>query len=97
MSDHTEYSLGVLILERYPDSFGSSFFSVVSLGVMCSTTDKSTHACTLLESMRCGLRCCLAVAAGEGAGMGASDDLWEVRSEERRVGKECRSRWSPYH
>ena len=23
--------------------------------------------------------------------------LAEVRSEERRVGKECRSRWSPYH
>ena len=23
--------------------------------------------------------------------------LYEVRSEERRVGKECRSRWSPYH
>src|SRR5260221_896242 len=26
--------------------------------------------------------------------------LWDVtrhRSEERRVGKECRSRWSPYH
>ena len=26
--------------------------------------------------------------------------LWqqpELRSEERRVGKECRSRWSPYH
>src|SRR3712207_2138899 len=22
---------------------------------------------------------------------------WENRSEERRVGKECRSRWSPYH
>ena len=21
----------------------------------------------------------------------------EMRSEERRVGKECRSRWSPYH
>ena len=26
------------------------------------------------------------------------DDVIEVvRSEERRVGKECRSRWSPYH
>jgi len=29
------------------------------------------------------------------------DDPWplvnEIRSEERRVGKECRSRWSPYH
>src|ERR1051325_521070 len=23
--------------------------------------------------------------------------LWNARSEERRVGKECRSRWSPYH
>ena len=23
--------------------------------------------------------------------------LLESRSEERRVGKECRSRWSPYH
>ena len=22
---------------------------------------------------------------------------WFLRSEERRVGKECRSRWSPYH
>ena len=28
------------------------------------------------------------------------NELWELkkaRSEERRVGKECRSRWSPYH
>src|SRR2546427_1660956 len=27
------------------------------------------------------------------------EPLWQVlaRSEERRVGKECRSRWSPYH
>ena len=24
-------------------------------------------------------------------------DLIKERSEERRVGKECRSRWSPYH
>ena len=24
-------------------------------------------------------------------------DVTNVRSEERRVGKECRSRWSPYH
>ena len=25
------------------------------------------------------------------------DDRIHLRSEERRVGKECRSRWSPYH
>ena len=29
--------------------------------------------------------------------MKANTDLLEERSEERRVGKECRSRWSPYH
>src|SRR5256885_9865828 len=45
---------------------------------------------------------CLAVCpAGEDViGPYLSDrkaHLKEVRSEERRVGKECRSRWSPYH
>ena len=25
------------------------------------------------------------------------DNMEVLRSEERRVGKECRSRWSPYH
>ena len=28
---------------------------------------------------------------------GLVTDLTPPRSEERRVGKECRSRWSPYH
>ena len=27
----------------------------------------------------------------------ATSKITKVRSEERRVGKECRSRWSPYH
>jgi len=30
-------------------------------------------------------------------GAAAGDQAESVRSEERRVGKECRSRWSPYH
>ena len=30
----------------------------------------------------------------KGTGTGS---VTNVRSEERRVGKECRSRWSPYH
>src|SRR5258708_35083426 len=30
-------------------------------------------------------------------GGGANDWAMAGRSEERRVGKECRSRWSPYH
>ena len=28
---------------------------------------------------------------------GAKTQFEAIRSEERRVGKECRSRWSPYH
>src|SRR5712672_421381 len=30
-------------------------------------------------------------------GDGTTRALADLRSEERRVGKECRSRWSPYH
>src|SRR2546426_7651490 len=30
-------------------------------------------------------------------GYNESQNIVDVRSEERRVGKECRSRWSPYH
>ena len=30
-------------------------------------------------------------------GVNSSDAFVLSRSEERRVGKECRSRWSPYH
>src|SRR2546430_16611339 len=27
----------------------------------------------------------------------SNSEVYNTRSEERRVGKECRSRWSPYH
>src|SRR2546422_4191691 len=36
-------------------------------------------------------------AASGAAGPSRSPRRPEDRSEERRVGKECRSRWSPYH
>ena len=36
------------------------------------------------------------IANTKGDGEKSGEDFW-VRSEERRVGKECRSRWSPYH
>src|SRR3989475_8712175 len=40
------------------------------------------------------------LVTGQGPGRGGPDHsvaLVRRRSEERRVGKECRSRWSPYH
>ena len=36
-------------------------------------------------------------ANGHGGSRRLEDALAAERSEERRVGKECRSRWSPYH
>ena len=39
----------------------------------------------------------LAIATSLGAMLAGSFASLRTRSEERRVGKECRSRWSPYH
>src|SRR5258705_9286836 len=43
----------------------------------------------------------MSARAGLGSSLMASHLAWylqkRLRSEERRVGKECRSRWSPYH
>ena len=46
---------------------------------------------SLLEELGFGLDLSACAATGQ------THDLIYVRSEERRVGKECRSRWSPYH
>ena len=37
------------------------------------------------------------VEAGKSFGTAETNENERRRSEERRVGKECRSRWSPYH
>ena len=37
------------------------------------------------------------LSAGEVIESPITETLETNRSEERRVGKECRSRWSPYH
>src|SRR3712207_9145296 len=37
------------------------------------------------------------LARGEQVRVADPGEVGQLRSEERRVGKECRSRWSPYH
>ena len=39
----------------------------------------------------------LAIPKGSVYGLLGPNGAGKTRSEERRVGKECRSRWSPYH
>ena len=37
------------------------------------------------------------ISVGVGGQVVTNPSNFDYRSEERRVGKECRSRWSPYH
>src|SRR5256886_6406443 len=66
-----------------------------------STPDHARAAAELVDGIVVGSRAVEAAEGGPaelarfvGSLRGALD---AVRSEERRVGKECRSRWSPYH
>ena len=73
------------------------FVSVRGLSLVAASGDHSSSPCVglslsqplLLQST--GSRCAGSVIMAHGPSCSVA------RSEERRVGKECRSRWSPYH
>ena len=46
---------------------------------------------------KCYAGVCIDDAVSAGGTKGRASRRCPRRSEERRVGKECRSRWSPYH
>ena len=56
--------------------------------------DHTTLSCIPATAM--GKSKLLIKEAGVLAGIEVAKEIFN-RSEERRVGKECRSRWSPYH
>src|SRR5476651_2123563 len=56
--------------------------------------DWSSDVCSSDLARRCRRHRC---GARRAEGYARSAQLPQPRSEERRVGKECRSRWSPYH
>src|SRR6266480_2132712 len=58
------------------------------------TCDWSSDVCS---SDLVALGMALASLVGIALGTLVGQSTWAMRSEERRVGKECRSRWSPYH
>src|SRR3989449_4664248 len=82
---------------------GSSFFPVVS---PTPSPSPNTTVSFRLTGLSAGTLYNVAVSAVDTsanesacstAASAAARIEFSVRSEERRVGKECRSRWSPYH
>src|SRR6266513_4477109 len=73
--------------------YSSFFFFSSRRRHTISKRDWSSDVCSSdLEIVKCHQPGELAEAAFVGGAEGGA-----ARSEERRVGKECRSRWSPYH
>src|SRR2546422_1486946 len=76
------------------DVCSSDLFLKICLGLNRRSGSGSLFVSAALDL--CGLTC-LFVGNALGFCSGLAGLALLVRSEERRVGKECRSRWSPYH
>src|SRR3989441_12558066 len=74
---------------RSPADFGGRNLGVTGLG---SSTNFLTRYLALLHGVKPSEVSIVPVGAGN-----TFIAAMQQRSEERRVGKECRSRWSPYH
>src|ERR1019366_6148473 len=85
-SPGSSFSLGQILYSP----LASSFFRISTM-VGSSTVSFTTGSVVTFSTMRTApLTVSLAMPKR------SSSESWR-RSEERRVGKECRSRWSPYH
>ena len=63
---------------------------VVLMDIQMKTRTEGIYAIRIIHERHPDIKC-IALTIHE------DDELIFQRSEERRVGKECRSRWSPYH
>src|SRR3712207_8949714 len=79
------------VLNNYLSSFGIN----VSPSILVRRGDANQPSEHEVEQ-KLGMPCFVKPAA-DGSSFGVSKVKNADRSEERRVGKECRSRWSPYH
>src|SRR5256885_4333760 len=69
----------------------------ISASCISATWPSSASSCCLLSATAPGVRFSSQPRPSIGHVSGARRFRATSRSEERRVGKECRSRWSPYH
>ena len=66
----------------------ATFAAIASTGVRAETPDPASQFALQTEGNR---------TRAEVMAEAVTSARVRLRSEERRVGKECRSRWSPYH
>ena len=66
----------------------------ITVAGLCEQLDL-THSSVIMTLMKMGIMANINQNIDEDTLLILADEL--LRSEERRVGKECRSRWSPYH
>ena len=74
-------------------------------GVLCKVAGLFSRRCFNIDSLAVGetddhaVSCMTIVSSGDERTLEQIEKQLnkKLRSEERRVGKECRSRWSPYH
>ena len=88
MSEH----IGLRLMNLYRKAYGTYTPQVILIIVLAVLS-------SVLEAL--GISSIIPVFSFVGGGGGNATDIISTfianRSEERRVGKECRSRWSPYH
>ena len=76
-----------------PTSTAYWFYECSNLTSISNMNNLNTANVTDMTSMFCG---CSGLTSLDVSGFN-TEEVTSMRSEERRVGKECRSRWSPYH
>src|SRR3712207_7543422 len=99
MRSHYKFDSGCFIQSLFKFFF---FFFQAEDGIRdIGVTGVQTCALPIFDSLGRGAEVEEGAAEGDRAehepAEAEGDPADHVRSEERRVGKECRSRWSPYH
>src|ERR1041385_920094 len=86
------YNIGITVETALPQLVAQDDDKILSRFLFFRSKNTSQHGSTphhfeeAVTNLNRGNPLCFAIARHN-----------RVRSEERRVGKECRSRWSPYH
>ena len=89
--DVEKADLSLQVALQYNDSYSEILFSFAN---NINTREGGTHLIGFKSALT---RTINSYATATGLFKKDTESLSGERSEERRVGKECRSRWSPYH